>query len=145
MSKLFFGVSIFSIFCSSALLVAALIVLLYPFQPIIPNVQPYKVITSTVKAGDFVEYTVDACKNMAIPAAAFRKLVPESGPERILGTEQTNLKPGCSKSEVDVLIPDNTPTGEYYLQISLTYQVYGIRPIGTTVKTEKFFVEGREP
>lgn len=106
---------------------------------IVPNIQPYKVITKEVKPGDVFIYEVDACKYEAVPSTVTRRFVDERGTRYPQPPEASNIAEGCDKIRVPVATPE-LHTGTWYMDIEVSYQVNPLRKENYRFTTEKFTI-----
>jgi len=53
----------------------------------------------------------------------------------------TNSKLGCKTQDVVVKIPDELPSGDYYVSIKYTYKVNFLRTKTTIHTTERFIIK----
>lgn len=122
------------------LVIAAL--LLIPPVIIKPNVQPYKIINTQVRAGDVLYYQADLCKYADTPAYVNRLI---SGQVSYSLPETTNhIVAGCGQSIVGVKIPEFIQPGKYVLHLDIRYEVNFIRHEDYHLLTQQFEVMGEE-
>lgn len=106
-----------------------------------PNVQPYRVVTKTINAGDTFIYEVDACKYKAVPSTVVRRFVDERGTRYTMPEESSNLIKGCNIIRVPVGTPSTLHTGVWYLDIEIAYKVNPLRTENYKFTTEKFVIK----
>ena len=111
---------------------------LWPVEILKPNVQPYRVITKTVKPGGVLVYEVDACKLRNASGIVVRRFVDHvilSQP-----SETTNIRVGCNKTLVSVTVPTIITAGSWHLNLALSYPVNPFRTKEYNFRTEDFTV-----
>lgn len=106
---------------------------------IVPNVQPYKVITKEVRPGEAFIYEVDACKYKAVPSVVTRRFVDEKGTRYPQPPESSNIKQGCGVIRVPIATPQLHP-GTWYLDLEISYQVNPLRTENYRFTTETFSI-----
>jgi hypothetical protein len=129
-------------------IIGALILVLYggyllfwPFEPLVPQVQPYEVISKEIAPGEPILYRVDVCKNTDATALVARQLVGDNGRFISLGSSVTSVPSGCSKTiSATTILPQGVPPGQYHLELSITYQINALRTIVVRVQTDTFTV-----
>lgn len=110
----------------------------WPVRIITPNVQPYKVLTPTVKAGDTLIYEVDACKYFDLHSTVYRSFY-----DSLIYSEPpvtSTITKGCNKTPVTIDVPANLPPGTYHLQIRIIYRVNFIHEQEYNFSTDTFTV-----
>ena len=109
-------------------------------EVIVPNIQPYRVITKEVAPGDAFIYEVDACKYRAVPSTVTRRFVDEDGTRYPQPPESSNIKEGCGKIRVPVATPMLHP-GTWYMDLEISYQVNPLRTENYRFTTETFQIK----
>lgn len=130
-------------FIISSLVFSFVILLLFLFWWLFPyktseQLQPYKVINTTVKQGELLFYEIDYCKFTDKIPTVERQFVDGiiySVPE---GNAQ--LKEGCGKVTNSIKIPSQLPPGNYYIHATVTFKMNPIRVISNEYVTEQFDV-----
>lgn len=116
-----------------------------PILVITSNVQPYKVLTKEIEAGDVLLYEADTCKYLAISSTVVRRFIDEDGTRYPQPPESSNMKEGCSKSRVPVPTPSTLHAGVWYVDIEVAYQVNPLRSEHYRFVTETFnIIESKE-
>ena len=62
LQKVFYKISWLAIFCVGVLIVLTSYWMIKPYNPIVFNERPFKVLTPEVRSGDFVVFQIDYCK-----------------------------------------------------------------------------------
>lgn len=126
-----------------AMLGSSLVFLLFMFWWVFPYKtleikQPYYVVNKTVHQGEVLQYGIEYCKYTDVQSVVRRQFVDGI----IYATPEitANLKKGCGKAINTITIPHNLPVGDYYLDITIDYQMNPIRNIIHNAKTEMFSV-----
>lgn len=107
----------------------------YPYKPLVIKNNPMPTYEKQVRAGDFLSYDVDYCKNTELPALVTRAFVDDvvfASPQIISDNEKS-----CRKHTVKIMIP-NIPPGKYFVRITYTYEVNPIRSVTVTAYTQNF-------
>jgi len=113
----------------------------WPFRVLETRVQPYRILTPVVQAGQPVVYEADFCKYTDAPALVTRGLYGENGSFISLPTVATNLPTGCHVVQsATTVVPITTTPGQYSVELTLTYHVNALRDITIKVKTATFTV-----
>lgn len=124
---------------SFILLFTVLYWLIYPYNPLVINQRPLKVLTKEVKQGDILIFEMDYCKNTDTPvriSRRFKDTIIYTIPDLITADN----KEGCRISTITEKIPDNLPTGEYVMTFYYHYQMNPLREIIVSTHTQKFTV-----
>lgn len=116
---------------------------LKPVKVVVPNKQPYEVMTKTIKAGDNMIYIADVCKHKAILGVASRTFVDENGVNYPLPSQNTNIKTGCAQTPVVIPTLVTYAPGKWHLKIDIQYQVNPLRVQTEHFVTEEFTIEAR--
>jgi hypothetical protein len=127
----------------SGLTVVVLLAALYwPVKVIVPKQQPYRVLTTQVKRGGNLVYTVDACKYFDTTATVSRVFVGVKDQIQYPAlSSQTNVAVGCGKSNISTLVPLFLPKGTYYMVLYVSYHINFARDAQYTFKTDMFQVQ----
>ena len=113
----------------------------WPFRVLAPQVQPYRILTPVVAAGQPVVYEANFCKYTAAPALVTRGLYGENGAFISLPTVATNLPSGCHVVQsATTVVPSTAMPGRYTIELTLTYHVNALRDITVKVQTATFTV-----
>jgi len=112
--------------------------LFYPFKPVTFNKDRFAIENKEVKKGEILYYTADVCKNMEIATELSRSFNNEF--VYLLPTTVSTRPVGCSVTKVAIPIPEELPTGDYYLRTRFTYRLNVLRTITVTHDTEGFKV-----
>ena len=131
--------SIVSLAVSIVCLFTIIFLLFWPTTVIVPNRQPYRVITPTVKAGENMVYEVDACKYYDVSSMVTREIVVESV-HYPLSPLQNNISKGCNKTHVSIMIPSVIPPGTAYLDLTVSYYLSALKTETYHFKTEEFII-----
>lgn len=107
------------------------------------NVQPYKVTTPTVKAGENMVYVADVCKHKELLSQVTRTFVDEDGVHYPIPQQLSTIPVGCAKNPVVVPTLPSYHSGKWYLTLDVTYQVNILRSQTYHFRTETFTVEGK--
>lgn len=115
--------------------------LLYPYQTITANQQPFRILNEEkiLKAGDILIYEDDLCNHMdgevVINMVLVNDILVSFSPRTVLVEE------GCRKYQNrSIELPDHLPDGKYHLEINLSMKVNPIRSETVKLKTEDFIV-----
>lgn len=122
---------------SSAIFLVFMVWWVFPYKTLEVKT-PYPVLNKEVKQGEVLFYIIDYCKATEAQAVVRRQFVDGI----IYATPEVtaNLKKGCGIVKNTVTIPHNLPAGEYYLDITINYEVNPIRVISKNAVTENFTV-----
>lgn len=112
--------------------------LIYPYKTITFNSVEFPINKTVVKQGGTISYSVDYCKYINSPATVTRSFINAL----IYVTPSTiNERPmGCNVLNIQVVVPQELPPGNYYMQMNYQYQVNPIRKISILHNTEEFQV-----
>lgn len=138
MNNLGYKLSIIFLALCAFLCVVLLFMLFYPIAVIKPNVQPYKVLTKVVSPGGKFVYQVDACKKADATATIQRRFVGDV--IYFLPSQDGTVKPGCSKSNIEITVPDDVSPGKYYLDLVIEYRLNFLTSRIYYFDTESFLV-----
>lgn len=126
----------FSIFSGTLLILLVTFWLIYPYNPL-EFKSPIKILTKHVKAGDHLQYTIDYCKNIDIPATLTKEFV--DGVVFATSPVITNNPQGCSNT-VGVTVVPNIPSGKYKIRFTYVYKVNPLREISVTTESDDLFI-----
>lgn len=112
-----------------------------PVKVVTPNVQPYKIMTPVVAPGDDVVYQVNACKYNEAQGTIYRYFIDEAGTSYPTTPSYGNVRIGCLKTNVPVLVP-KLPSGTYHLLLDVGYQVNPLRVEYYHLTTDNFVITG---
>lgn len=112
-----------------------------PVTVLTPQVQPYLVLTPSVKSGDTLVYQVNACKYREATGVITRSFVDDSGTAYPLASVQGNVRKGCQKTNVPVIVPVLHP-GVWHVTLDVGYRVNPIRTEYYHLSTETFNITG---
>ncbi len=112
-----------------------------PVKVIEAQRQPYKILTPTIKAGGTVVYEVDACKFKDIQSMVIRRFVDEKGLRYPLAPEQNNVKPGCGKTQIPLIVPETLHPGVWHITLDVSYRVNLFRDESYHLVTDNFTIE----
>lgn len=126
-------------------LVTGMLVMLYviylivwPIEAIHVNVEPARILTPIVKAGDTVTFELDYCRYTDVPSTLSRSIRGKSvyhyEPFTTVG------KPGCRILDISVVLPEDIKPGSYYILTINETQVNQLHKITTPFETEPFTV-----
>lgn len=130
-------------FIISSLILSFIILLVFLFWWIFPyktseQVQPYKVLSKTIKQGELLQYEIDYCKYTDKIPTVERQFV--DGIIYAVPQGNAQIKEGCGKINNSIKIPHQLPPGNYYIQATVTFKMNPIRTISKVYITEKFNV-----
>ena len=116
------------------------------FWPVNPMVihnysddMPVPVVTKVLLPGETLQYELDYCKNTDIRPVVHRTLI--DGQIITLADTSGGLPRGCRKTTIaNVVIPPTINPGEYYLDVTLDYQINFFRVERVHYRTEYFTV-----
>jgi hypothetical protein len=114
--------------------------ILAPVTVVKPNIQPYKIATPTIQAGEPVVYVADVCKYRAVFSTATRDFVDSNGVHYPLPAQYSNLPTGCSKTDVAIPTPLNLHSGTWYLDLEVQYKVNIFKTKTYHFRTDNFTV-----
>jgi hypothetical protein len=138
---MFYKFSLGIIITAAVLIIAWVLIQLWPVTVLKPNTQPYKILTPKVKVGDQVIYLVDVCKYKNVQGTIERTFVDDVRYPSI--TSIGNIKPGCTKTKVSVQVPNFVVPGIYHLELNASYKINPFRTDFYQLSTETFEVLGR--
>lgn len=127
------------LFASFIILLVVFYWLVYPYQPLVINQRPLKVITTEVKQGDVLIFEMDYCKNTNKPvriSRRFKDTIIYTIPDLLTADN----KSGCKVSTITEKIPDNLPTGDYIMTFYYHYQMNPLKEVIVSTHTQKFTV-----
>lgn len=130
-----------------SIVIAFVIMTLYPYKTLEVNVQPMPVIRETYMVGEKVEYRVDYCRYTEGSAEVSRFIVKHdqsitTGEKRLLGTLTSNFPTGCDLVVASTQpIPENTADGRYFIEVVVKYKINPFRTITNTFVTEDFEIK----
>lgn len=112
---------------------------LYPFKTFETNIQPYKVITKVVQAGELLQYEADYCRLTTVTSTITRRFVNDL----IYEMPPTNNQAprGCYKDIISIKVPSELPPGKYHLSMIYVYSVSPLQKITRMAETEEFIVK----
>lgn len=116
-----------------------------PVNVIQANVQPYKVATSNVKAGDEMVYIADICKYKEIVGTTTRTFVDEAGVQHPVAALISNIGSGCRQNFVVVPTLPSFRSGKWYLDLDVEYQVNAFRTQTYHFRTDVFTISNAYP
>ena len=138
MRKILNIIGYITVLTALALVSVLLFWLLYPYEPVIINREPLEVVTKQVKAGDYLYYKVDRCRNNDSVVIIATYLVDHI--QIPYPTTSVRGTIGCEIKEYNILIPANAVPGAYTLHFTYEFQVNPIRRIINDVQSEPFEV-----
>lgn len=117
--------------------------LFIPIKVIEPQVQPYKLATKSVKAGESFTYIVDACKYMDVPAKISLVFVDiESRTQYPPVIEDSSIVTGCNQTRISRIVPPFLLAGRTYSpRLDITYKINALRDVIYHFKIEDLHVE----
>ena len=118
------------------LLLYGMFYLFYPFNPVTFNRERFEVLTKEVQQGNSLIYRADVCKNMDI-ATEFTRSFNNDIVYLIPPTVSTRPK-GCAITDIAIPVPEELPTGEYFLRTRFIYRLNALRTITISHDSEKF-------
>lgn len=127
---------------STAAVIVALFLLLKPYKTVEVK-QPIMITNQPVEAGTVVEYEVEQCRYTNATAIVTRRLISKSNRELYipLGGNTSQAPVGCYNFKPPaILIPIETPPGEYTIEFKIEFQVNPIRTITEYVYSQDFSV-----
>lgn len=103
----------------SFLVLGLLVVIFFQFFPlkvIKSNVQPYRVLTKEINAGENIIVTVDYCKYLPVEVEYYVQFFGVDNNEVGTTTPRliSDLSVGCKKIDLHYPTPESLPTGKYY-------------------------------
>lgn len=129
---------------SSLILIAVSLVIVafwsfYPYKTITFLDDPRIVETRTVKAGDDIEFWINAVRHTRVAPKVTRSL--ENGIFiQFMPFQSSNFETGPRNDKVVFKIPESTPPGVYRLNTLLEFEMNPIRTIRKNIYTEEFEV-----
>jgi hypothetical protein len=127
---------------STIAVIIALFLTLWPYKTVEVR-EPIKITNQPVAAGTVVSYEVEQCRYTDATATVTRRLISKSNRELYipLGGNTSQAPAGCyTFTPPAVLIPIDTPPGEYTIEFKLEFQVNPIRTITDYVYSQDFTV-----
>lgn len=110
----------------------------FPITVVKTNVAKYKILTPHVHAGGEVTYLIDACKYLDSPGIVSRTFVNDGKWPAM--TSNSNMKRGCRKLPVTIIVPNYLPATKYHIDLDVTYQINRLRAVQYHFETEDFIV-----
>lgn len=105
------------------------------------NVQPYKVITPVVNAGENMVYVANVCKYKEHVAIATRTFVDEQNVHYPLPAQASDVPAGCHDNKVIVPTLPTYHPGKWHIELDIQYQVNLFRTQSYHFKTETFTIQ----
>lgn len=138
--KLFQVIAWFTIIAALGLMFLFGFWMLYPYQPVVFNDEVYPVLNEnkTVEQGGILKYEVDYCKYVEQVPVVIKKYVDGLIYETPEG--RGVVYQGCRVQIVDNVVPENLIPGEYYMQITVDYEMNPLRHVVYNNTTERFTV-----
>lgn len=127
---------------STVAVIIALFLSLWPYRTA-EIVQPITITNQPVEAGTVVEYEVQQCRYTDATATVTRRLISKSDRELYipLGGNTSQAPTGCYTFHPPaILIPRDTPPGEYTIEFKIEFEVNPIRTITQYVYSQDFRV-----
>ena len=121
-------------------IIIASVLAFMPVQVIKANQQPYKVITTSIKAGDLVTYVADVCKYKEAGSIVSRVFIDANNIHYALPDQDSNVPSGCHQNKVTLPTPINLHPGTWYLALDVEYKVNILRTETYHLRTETFIV-----
>lgn len=122
------------------------------FAPFVPAKYDKPVLTSTdITAGKTLNYTLYSCRYVgdAVVTTITRKLVSTTDKQLapiVLSSDVLTNERRCLTSKRTLVVPSDTPAGEYQLVIQGIYEVLPLRkPITVTATTDSFILKPSNP
>lgn len=111
--------------------------LVYPYKT--SEFTKVELVTKEAKAGELLKYKVDRCKYIDQGAVISKSFI--DGIIYQMPNVWSDVGKGCEKDQViAVEVPENLPSGEYYLNVLIVYEVNPIRKERVQFRTPKFIV-----
>ena len=111
---------------------------IYPFK-IAEVHSPAKTLTSTVNAGETLQYEIDYCIYVNSPVIITRRIINDM--VITLPSIETVSKVGCGNDIVGTtVIPKTIPNGTYYMEITATHYINMFRKKTVSWDTEPFYI-----
>ena len=112
----------------------------YPFKTIDYMNVPFPILNDnqTVKAGDFVRFTVNYCRYTDLPSHVERSL--ENNIIYTLLSSDVKNAQGCKTSISQVMIPLGVAPQKYKLVLTVSWNINIFRTITKTIETQEFNV-----
>lgn len=125
-----------TIILSFILMIILFFTILYPFEIVTLNKNPFSIVTPTVKRGDYVEYELHFTKHLNIKPKATYYLI-DGMVIRLYG-EGVSRQVGENIVKGKKTIPDSIPPGKYRIQIDLEYEIVPWRKLYYSWQSEIF-------
>lgn len=111
-----------------------------PVDVVKTNVQPYKIVTPVVEAGENMIYEADVCKYKEVYSVVTRSFVDEKGVNYPLPQQYSNIPAGCGKNRVIVPTLPTYHSGKWYMTLDVQYQVNPLRTQTYHFRTDTFTI-----
>jgi len=115
--------------------------LFWPYQPMVIHsvtpINPNKV----VYAGEYLIYELDYTKEKVYPVTQVSRQLVDGFIIMLASRSHSSYPVGQHRKHIYAKVPDFTDAGEYYLRISMTYQVNYLRTITVTANSSMFTVK----
>lgn len=108
----------------------------WPFNII--DIKSTKILTPIIYRGELLKYELDYCKYKDISGISSRAFI--NGLIYTMPTVKTNLKIGCNKKIMVIIIPIELPVGKYALRIIYEYKINSLKTIIGEHMTNQFEV-----
>lgn len=123
------------------------------FIPITPATYSKPAIqdSANLQAGKTLTYTLSGCRNVGdgVVTTITRKLVSTSNPDLVpivLSADTVTNPARCLDTRRTLIVPSDTPQGDYQLVITGVYQVIPFRkPIIVQARSDSFFLKSSNP
>lgn len=139
-NKVAFMISMTIIGIAGIFLLIAGVLAFVPVDVVKPNVQPYKVLTPIIKAGQPVVYQADVCKYKEASSIVVRSFVDENHVVYPIPQQASNVPSGCQKNNVTVASLPSFHPGNWYITLDIQYQVNILRTESYHFKTATFTI-----
>lgn len=140
--KLFYYLSMLTIFLGTLLILLVTYWLVAPYTVLTFGKENNILLTKTVKSGGYLQIRRDFCKKVPLTAKISRQFIDSLKYDAHLITSDEPVR--CKKDVLYIYIPKALPAGEYYVQDTYTYKVNPVRTIEYTLKSEIFTILPKE-
>ncbi len=108
------------------------------------EIKEIKTLTPVVKAGELFRWQVSFCKFMNLQGTTERKLIDSKNVVWLTVEQETRFAPGCTIATLDMLVPENAPSGYYRIKSQTNYQINVFRKEKVDLEIPDFEVLAEE-
>lgn len=141
-SRIMYKITLPLLFIVAAIVFYSVYLAAYPFKTATIT-EPILITNKPVPAGSVVMYEVHQCRYTTANAHVIRRLISQDQPNLYipLGSTDTEAPLGCyTFAPPPIILPEETPPGNYKIEFSLNFEVNPLQTIQKKVYSETFGV-----